>query len=104
MHIHHIGYLVKDIGAAEAEFTHLGYIPEDSRTCDNARGVEISFWLKDGIRVELISPVSESSPIFGLLKKYKNTPYHICYETNNLSSKIKELCQLGGVWYGYEES
>ena len=41
--------------------------------------------------MELIEPVSEDSPMYPLLKNYKNTPYHFCYEVENLDNAIKEM-------------
>jgi len=49
----------------------------------------------EGYRLELVSPESERSPIYGLLKKYKNSPYHICYEVKNLEDGLAKLEQDG---------
>jgi methylmalonyl-CoA/ethylmalonyl-CoA epimerase len=45
--------------------------------------------------VELIEPVDDSSPMYPLLKRYKNTPYHICYEVDDLEASIAELSTKG---------
>lgn len=46
-------------------------------------------------RVELIEPLDNTSPFYGLLKKYKNTPYHICYQTKQLDRVIERLRKEG---------
>ena len=93
--IHHIGYLVKKIEKAKQAFTALGYLVEQDTVYDDIRKVEICFLIKDGYRIELVSPVSEDSVVFGLLKKYKNCPYHICYETGDLTAAYHELTNSG---------
>lgn len=94
---HHIGYLVKNIDKATRQFETLGYEIEFPSKYDDIRKVNIAFLTKDGYRVELVSPVSEESVAYNLLKKYKNSPYHICYESENFENDILELTQNGYV-------
>ena len=75
--IHHIGYLVKKIVPAIRNFEALGFQVVREVTRDDIREVDICFLEKDGYRVELVSPYSATSVVAGLLKKYKNCPYHM---------------------------
>lgn len=93
--IHHIGYLVKKIEKAKHTFETLGYRTEQDIVYDAIRKVNICFLIKDGYRIELVSPTSEDSVVSGLLKKYKNSPYHICYETEDYESAYEELTASG---------
>lgn len=93
--IHHIGYLVKKIEKAKQSFEALGYQIEQDTVYDDIRKVDICFLIKDGYRVELVSPVSEESVVAGLIKKYKNCPYHICYETEDYETAYSELTAGG---------
>lgn len=93
--IHHIGYLVKKIERAKKSFISLGYQIEQDIVHDDIRKVDICFLIKDGYRVELVSPFSEDSVVAGLLKKYKNTPYHICYEADDTDAAYLELTKNG---------
>ena len=93
--IHHIGYLVKKIEKAQKTFEALGYRTEQDIIYDDIRKVNICFLVKDDYRVELVSPVSEDSVVSGLIKKYKNIPYHICYETDDFTSAYDELTSNG---------
>lgn len=93
--IHHIGYLVKKIEKAQKTFTSLGYQIEQDTVRDSIRDVDICFLQKDGYRVELVSPVSEHSVVAGLLKKYKNIPYHICYEADDYEKASAALSAAG---------
>ena len=93
--IHHIGYLVKKIEKAKKTFEALGYLVEQDTVYDDIRKVDICFLVKNGYRVELVSPVSEDSVVAGLLKKYKNAPYHICYEADDPETAYEELTANG---------
>ena len=77
--IHHIGYLVKKINKAVNDFERLGYSAVSDIIYDDFRKIHICFMEKDGYRIELVSPADSASVVAGLLKKYKNSPYHICY-------------------------
>lgn len=93
--IHHIGYLVKKIDAAIRSFEALGYRVEQETVYDDIRKVDICFMTKGGYRIELVAPVSKDSVVYGLLKRYKNSPYHICYETEALEEDFQALTTGG---------
>lgn len=93
--IHHIGYLVKKIEKAKKTFLSLGYLPEQDTVYDEIRKVNICFLIKDGYRIELVSPACEDSVVSGLMKRYKNSPYHICYETNDFEADYTGLTADG---------
>ena len=100
LNIHHIGYLVKKIVPAIRSFEALGFQVAREVTRDDIREVDICFLEKDGYRVELVSPYSATSVVAGLLKKYKNCPYHICYETSHFEEALEELTSHGYVMMG----
>lgn len=93
--IHHIGYLVKKIEKAKQAFEALGYRTQQDTVYDDIRKVDICFLQKDGCRIELVSPVGEDSVVAGLMKKYKNSPYHICYEADDPEAAYEELTAGG---------
>lgn len=93
--IHHIGYLVKKIDAAIRSFENLGYQVMQDTVYDDIRKVNICFMQKDGYCIELVSPASEDSVVSGLMKRYKNSPYHICYETKNFDADYQTLATNG---------
>ena len=95
MKIHHIGYLVKRLEKAAAAFTALGYEREGDVTRDESRGTDILFLAKDGYRIELVSPYRPDSVVSGLLKTYKNAPYHICYESGDFAADTAALEEGG---------
>ena len=95
--IHHIGYLVKNIEKATAQFESLGYSIINEKCYDDYRKVDIVFLEKDGYIVELVSPVSEESVVWGLMGRYKNSPYHICYEAEDITAAAEALASQGFV-------
>lgn len=93
--VHHIGYLVRKMEKAMDSFRQLGYTVLQDTVHDPIRRIHICFMEKDGYVVELVSPAGDDSLVSGLSKKYKNSPYHICYETPDLS-KTLSLLTAGG--------
>ena len=95
MKIHHIGYLVKNLSEARDTFIQLGYKMISDIIYDKMRKVEICFLKFDEYMIELVSPLSPDSIVANLIKRYKNTPYHICYESDDFSNDIKKLISNG---------
>lgn len=88
--IHHIGYAVKDIDKSIAIFRNLGYVVAP-KSYDKERKVIIAFAEKSQYLIELISPLEEGSPVDSILRKNGSTPYHICYEVDNIETACCEL-------------
>ena len=91
MKIHHVGYLVKKIDKAIKAFEGLGYVVTQETMLDEFRQVNICFLEKDGYAIELVSPASKESVVSNLMKKLGNTPYHICYETDDFDGDVARL-------------
>lgn len=95
MKAHHVGYIVDNMGNAISEFVRLGYkIIQEIRN-DRLRDIDIAFMENNGMVIELVMPKSKESVIYKLAGKYRNMPYHICYETKNLKNEIKTLEERG---------
>ncbi|MBE5822937.1 MAG: VOC family protein [Butyrivibrio sp.] len=95
MKIHHVGYLAKNLEKSVKRFIELGYEVERPCKYDPIRKINIEFLVNGDYRVELIQPMSEESPMYPLLKRFKNTPYHFCYEVADLDLATKELSEKG---------
>lgn len=91
MTIHHIGYLVKKLERARKTFEGLGYVVEQETVRDEFRKIDILFLSKDGYRVELVSPYDQTSVVAGLLARVGNSPYHLCYEVDDLDAEVERL-------------
>lgn len=96
MKVHHIGYAVKRIEKAAETFVALGYTLGDI-TEDKKRKIRIMFIENGTERVELVAPNGDDTPVDGILKSTGPTPYHICYETQELKTAIDELKEKGFV-------
>lgn len=95
MKIHHVGYLTKSIVSAQKEFLRMGFAEEKKMAFDPYRGIDILFMRSGDYRVELIEPKDENSPLYPLLKRYKNTPYHFCFVSDGLQNDIARLQEEG---------
>ncbi len=93
--IHHIGYLVKNIKKAKGSFVNIGFSVTQDVIYDPYREVDILFMEKDGYTIELVMPKSDTSVVAKLIKSYKNTPYHICYLSDNFEQDILYLSTSG---------
>lgn len=93
MKVHHVGYAVKDIEKALPVFSALGYEICGDIVKDNIRNVEIVFLRNGEEWVELVAPNGENTPVDGVLKNNGPTPYHICYEVEDLDKAVVELKQ-----------
>lgn len=91
MTIHHVGYLVKKLERARKAFEGLGYAVEQETVRDEYRKIDILFLIKDGYRVELVAPYDSTSVVAGLLPRIGNSPYHFCYEVDNLDAEVERL-------------
>lgn len=95
MKVHHVGYLVKNIDKSISNLASLGFNEERKSAFDELRDVKIAFMCKDGYRIELVQPYSRESPMYPLLNRFRNSPYHICYEVSDLYSSITQFEQKG---------
>lgn len=94
MKIHHIGYLVKDVEKAVKAAEVLGFVLCSDVVYDDDRRIHIVFMENEGYRIELVQP-DRDSEIYSLMKRYKNSPYHICYDIENeeMNAAIERLSE-----------
>ena len=91
MKVHHIGYAVSNLNESLEIFLGLGYEIVKNAVKDEKRNVELAFVRNGHLLVELISPLDSQSPITNYLYKSGNSPYHICYEVNDIDEKLGDL-------------
>lgn len=91
LRFHHIGVACRDIDETKPFYLGIGY--EASETIvDPIQNIKICFLSKPSIPlIELLAPVDEKSPINRTLDASGVTPYHICYEVDDINAAIKEL-------------
>lgn len=88
---HHIGVAVRELDATATVYEQGGY-KRSSSMFDPIQNVNICWLTKDGApTVELLAPVDEKSPVNKTLEKVGVSPYHCCYEVDNLEDACAEL-------------
>ena len=96
MKIHHIGIVVKKIEDSLGEF--LKFIDFDETTIPTLIGtqkVNVCFMKLGELRIEIIEPVGDDSPVKKFLEKGGGF-HHICFEVENISDTIDEIVKKGG--------
>lgn len=100
MDMHHVAYAVRDVAASAKAFEALGYEAEAGPVLDEGRNVVIQFVRQPGgLRVELVAPAGDGSPVSRLLEKERgaSAPYHICYEVDDIDEALGRLGRQGFV-------
>ena len=91
MKVHHIGYYVSNIEEAQQEFISLSYTAEGPCTFDEERRIYVQFLRNGSALVELVAPAEGCSLFPKSMRKMGASPYHICYECENIDKAIKDL-------------
>lgn len=88
---HHIGIACHDIEKSKAFYLDQGYVAATT-VYDPLQRVYVCFLEKPGApRLELLQPEGEDSPVARTLKTAGVTPYHLCYEVEDLDDAIARL-------------
>ncbi len=89
MKFHHFGLAVHEFEPALGFFKNLGYTASKPVT-DPLQDVELIMCTSDlQPDVELIRPLSESSPVSSFLEKNQEMIYHPCYQVKNIEEALK---------------
>jgi len=93
---HHIGYVTDSIQRTRKIYTAAGYDTSPILQ-DQIQRVSICFLTKEGFpKIELIEPISEESSVNKILKKNGVSPYHVCYEVDDIYAAFNELVDIQG--------
>lgn len=88
---HHIGIACRDIAKTQAFYLQMGYTASPIVE-DPLQHVRISFLEKDGApRLELLEPLDEKNPVARTLATVGVSPYHMCYEVQDIEAAIADL-------------
>jgi methylmalonyl-CoA/ethylmalonyl-CoA epimerase len=91
MKIDHLGIAVSSISNAVAFYRDaLGLELSGTETVED-QGVRVALLAVGESRIELLEPVSEETPVGRFLAKRGEGLHHICYEVDDLQSKLDEL-------------
>ena len=96
MKVHHLGIVVNNIQDSLGEFSK--FIKFDEITIPTLVGsqkVNVCFMKLDTLKIELIEPIGNDSPVKTFLEKGGGFN-HICFEVDDLSKTIDEIIKEGG--------
>lgn len=91
----HIGYAVKDIQKTAKAYLNAGFKLSETYV-EEIQNTRIAFLTKEGFpTIELVSPLEGKSPVDGFLEKIGVTPYHLCYEVDDIDVAVEDMCEEG---------
>lgn len=91
LRFHHIGIACRDIEKTRGFYLTMGY-EASAVTEDPIQHVRICFLEMQGApRLELLEPLDDVSPVKRTLETAGVTPYHLCYEVDDIEMAIDEL-------------
>ena len=95
MKIDHLGIAVRSIEEALGFYRDvLGLELKGAETVED-QGVNVALLPVGESRIELLEPVSAESPVGRFIAKRGEGLHHICYEVEDLASKLEELRSRG---------
>jgi len=92
MNFHHIGVATNNIESTTRQYTIFGYKKSTELFLDPIQKVYILFLEKPNSPcIELVSPINKDSPISNILNKNGTTPYHFCFEVDDIFKEVDKL-------------
>ncbi len=91
-----------DFFGKDAKFEHVGLVVSSineaikniDTTTDSTQKVSVAFVSINGVKIELIEPLTSDSPVIQSLKKGQKL-LHICFKTPDIEASIKEARNYG---------
>lgn len=95
MLLDHVGVAVRDLDSAVRFFTEVVGLKLESYESVEEQGVKIAFLSAGNIEVELITPLSNKSPVTKFLERRGEGVHHIAFRVKNLPEVLKRLKSRG---------
>lgn len=91
----HIGYAVKDIKETAQVYINGGWALSKLFE-EKVQNASIAFLTKEGFpTIELVAPLEGKSPVDTFLQRVGVTPYHLCYEVDDIDEAVEDLYDEG---------
>ena len=98
LRFHHIGIACRDIAKTQGFYNAIGYSASPV-VDDPLQHVRVCFLEKQGgPRLELLEPLDEQSPVARTLATVGVSPYHICYEVQDIETAVNEMRKERFLW------
>jgi methylmalonyl-CoA/ethylmalonyl-CoA epimerase len=96
MRFHHVGIAVLSINEAINAYEALGYSKTSAIIYDPIQKVQLCFMDKEkSPTLELVAAMSLDSPVTNILIKSGPTPYHNCFEVDDITESVANLRKNG---------
>jgi methylmalonyl-CoA/ethylmalonyl-CoA epimerase len=92
--VHHVGIAVKRLDPAIERYRRLGFEPEYVETVPS-QGVRVAFLPAGAARIELVEPLSDSSPVARFLAERGEGLHHLAFSTDDIVSTLRRLSDDG---------
>jgi len=89
--IDHIGIAVKSIEEASKFYSNILELKISEPIEVNDQKVKVAFMEIGGVKLELIEPLGQDSPVLKYLQKKGQGLHHICFQVNDIDETIKKL-------------
>lgn len=100
--IDHVGIAVSDIEASKELYSKLFGVEEfHEETVESVRARVASFMI-NGVRIELVSPLAEDTPLGRYLAKNGDGLHHVAFRSSDIKSDVQDL-KHGSFEFIYEE-
>ena len=93
--LEHIGIAVKNLDQSNVLFAKLLGQEHYKIEIVESEGVRTSFFELNGVKIELLEAMGESSPIKKFIEKRGEGIHHIAFEVRGIESKMKEYESKG---------
>ena len=90
LHFHHIGVACRNIEKEIQAFAILGYDRDSEIITDPLQGIHCCFLKGPGLRIELLAPTDDTSPLIPWLDRGVKM-YHQAFECESVTAAIAQL-------------
>jgi catechol 2,3-dioxygenase-like lactoylglutathione lyase family enzyme len=93
--VHHVGFIVTDLTAAQQQFAGLGYVRRGDAIEDGHQRAELLFLVREGADgseplIELIRPLDERARTYAFTTRNQFRIHHLCYETDDITLAVAQ--------------
>jgi hypothetical protein len=93
--VHHIGFVVANLAAAERHLAIFGYTRRGDPVRDDYQRAELMFLVRPGADpseplLELIRPLDEQAPTYASMSRSQFQIHHLCYITNDIAEAVTQ--------------
>ncbi|KJF70291.1 methylmalonyl-CoA epimerase [Agrobacterium arsenijevicii] len=93
--LNHVAIAVPDLAQASAQYRDLGATVSERQDLPE-HGVTVVFVELPNIKIELLYPLGEGSPIAGFLEKNPaGGVHHLCFETSDIDAASGRIIEIG---------